>query len=100
MLCNKSTNDPHYFTYHFVCIGDDNPLIGAKVFKFKQRRKWTHLAIILFHFGQPMKMDGLGLNTTAIWAGSDPEQWKDWDVMPPISSTTIYKQVAPGEFKR
>jgi len=42
-------------------------------------------------------MDG---QTAAIWAGNDPEQWNDWDVMPPISPTAIYKAVKPNVYKR
>ncbi|XP_023574047.1 cystathionine gamma-lyase [Octodon degus] len=35
--------------------------------------------------------------TQAIHTGQEPEQWNSWDVVPPISLSTTFKQRAPGQ---
>ncbi|XP_059050857.1 cystathionine gamma-lyase [Achroia grisella] len=41
--------------------------------------------------------DKAGYATTAIHAGQDPEKWKSAAVVPPIVTSTTYKQPAPAE---
>ncbi|XP_044740237.1 putative cystathionine gamma-lyase 2 [Chrysoperla carnea] len=37
--------------------------------------------------------------TKAIHVGSEPEQWHSWAMVPPISMSTTFKQMAPADFK-
>lgn len=37
-----------------------------------------------------------GFSTKAIHHGQEPEQWSNWEVVPPISTSTTYKQKTPA----
>ena len=37
-----------------------------------------------------------GFATKAIHAGQDPLHWSHWEVVPPIVTSTTYRQDAPG----
>lgn len=38
-----------------------------------------------------------GFATRAIHVGQEPEQWKSLAVVPPLSMSTTFKQLAPGK---
>lgn len=40
-----------------------------------------------------------GFATKAIHAGQDPENWNSFAVIPPIVTSTTFKQDAPGQHK-
>ena len=40
-----------------------------------------------------------GFATKAIHVGQEPEQWKSMCVIPPICTSTTYKQDGPGEHR-
>lgn len=40
-----------------------------------------------------------GFATTAIHAGQEPEQWDSLAVIPPIVTSTTFKQYGPANFK-
>lgn len=40
-----------------------------------------------------------GFATKAIHVGQDPEQWNSMAVIPPITTSTTFKQDGPGEHR-
>ncbi|CAH2050630.1 unnamed protein product, partial [Iphiclides podalirius] len=60
------------------------------------------LKVELFIFHHPMASQGFlnkiaGFSTIAIHAGQDPEKWNSAAVVPPIVTSTTFKQPAPAE---
>lgn len=49
--------------------------------------------------GSGFKEQPKGFATKAIHAGQDAEKWSDMAVVPPIVTSTTYKQFGPGQFK-
>lgn len=47
--------------------------------------------------GSGFKEQPKGFATKAIHAGQDPEQWKHLAVVPPLVTSTTFKQFIPGE---
>lgn len=69
---------------------------------------WTAVYFFLFFFAEFIKMGDLhtnfkkqpkGFATKAIHVGQDPEQWTSMAVIPPITTSTTFKQDGPGQHR-